>query len=77
MLSIFFCVCTYIGKRLESEFASQANFMLKPHMMLCPDGIQREEKNSDFICIFISVYMSNALPSLNKGQENTKIFFLS
>lgn len=52
-------MCVYIYRqRLEFEFASQANFMLKPHMMLCPDGMQREEKNFRFHLHFhFSVYV--------------------
>lgn len=35
---ILLCVCLY-RQRLETEFASQAKFVLKPHMMLCTDEV--------------------------------------
>lgn len=36
--------CGYICRqRFESEFSSQDNFTLQPHMMLCLDGMQRKK----------------------------------
>lgn len=69
------CMHLYLGKGFSTNLLFKQILFWNHTRCYVQMECNEKKRISGFICIFISVHMSNALPCSDKGQENTKIFF--